>query len=276
MSACVSVCLPVCLSLCLSPCLWHCRPACPAPAESEDRVALCCAQCSAKTCKEEGLQNRLVYCRLGPTDILPNSNCDMRQRPADTRQCSAPCSSPSTTHRWKSGPWSSVRNAWPRAGRGPAPTAPPPTRNSHPRSSPDPGLPVRPPTPSVRGQDTASSNSHTRVSSGDHYRTNQYPESSRRSYHSRVGGPGRRRWREFAWYDNYRSARAQYQQERARPTVAHGRRTPGPPQPGQQHGRAAAPPAKAPNNMHIFSRQRHGNSHAHNTHLAPSLSLIHI
>ncbi|XP_070193825.1 A disintegrin and metalloproteinase with thrombospondin motifs 9-like [Littorina saxatilis] len=62
------------------------------------------SKCSAKKCGEEGLQNRLVYCRLGSTDILPNSNCDLRQRPPDTRQCKKSCSS---TYHWKSGPWSS-------------------------------------------------------------------------------------------------------------------------------------------------------------------------
>ncbi|KAK6176237.1 hypothetical protein SNE40_014557 [Patella caerulea] len=61
------------------------------------------SKCSSE-CGKEGEQSRAVRCQLEQGQILTNSNCDITQRPADTRLCIGPCSSGS--YRWHVGKWS--------------------------------------------------------------------------------------------------------------------------------------------------------------------------
>ncbi|XP_012936105.1 A disintegrin and metalloproteinase with thrombospondin motifs 9 [Aplysia californica] len=47
--------------------------------------------CTAKDCGMDGVQTRVVACRLSTGEVLANSNCDSRDRPSDTQQCKGKC-----------------------------------------------------------------------------------------------------------------------------------------------------------------------------------------
>ncbi|KAK3601758.1 hypothetical protein CHS0354_016122 [Potamilus streckersoni] len=56
------------------------------------------------TCGENGVQKRVVKCHSGDGHPLPESNCDIFQRPPDSRMCNnGACS---TNRSWQVGPWS--------------------------------------------------------------------------------------------------------------------------------------------------------------------------
>lgn len=64
-------------------------------------------QCS-KSCGEIGMQKRTVKCQSADGEPLPDSSCDIFNRPPDTGICNnGPCSK---NRNWQVGPWSAVRN----------------------------------------------------------------------------------------------------------------------------------------------------------------------
>ncbi|BFZ08740.1 hypothetical protein BsWGS_11778 [Bradybaena similaris] len=64
------------------------------------------SNCSAARCEENGVQTRLVVCRVSDGDILGNSNCDSKNKPPETIPCKGPCHSLNIPVTWQKGPWS--------------------------------------------------------------------------------------------------------------------------------------------------------------------------
>lgn len=176
------------------------------------------------------MQTRAVSCHL-EGKVVPNGDCDVRQRPPDSRACEGACASPS--NRWRTGAWSSVRHQDVHLS---GPTTHFPT-SLHPVRHPSPSA-----TESSKHSPTSLPLDHLLAQHGNHHPTTGgirargllYPRHEQRywspdtqTYQTRVRG-GERRWREFEWYERYLNNQGRQQQGDNQSADRQGRRDPTP------------------------------------------------
>ncbi|PVD24393.1 hypothetical protein C0Q70_14875 [Pomacea canaliculata] len=187
-------------------------------------------QMSCQDLQRKGVQTRAVSCRL-EGKVVPNGDCDVRQRPPDSRACEGACASPS--NRWRTGSWSSVRHQDVHLS---GPTTHFPT-SLHPVRHPSPSA-----TDSSKHSPTSRPLDHLLAQQGNHHpatggiraRGLPYPRHEQRywspdtqTYQTRVRG-GERRWREFEWYERYLNNQGRQQQGDNQSADRQGRRDPTP------------------------------------------------